>query len=269
MGRVSMVVDRDVEAQMRDGTILRADVYRPAVAGPVPTLLTRTPYDRSQPMAVGAAPDPLSATARGYAVVIQDVRGRFGSDGAFVPFVNEANDGYDTVEWLAAQPWCDGNVGMYGASYVGYTQWMAASQQPPHLRAIAPVVATSDLHDYWVYEGGAQSLWFDVSWLMVSLGPNLLDKQLPGDDDQGRPARRGHRPHGRPRARIAGRRAAGVRRRSVRGHLPDVAGPPRARRATGRRSRPARRTRASGCPCSTARAGSTCSSAARWPTTRA
>jgi len=181
MGRVSMVVDRDVEAQMRDGTILRADVYRPAVPGPVPTLLMRTPYDRSQPMAVGANPDPLSATARGYAVVMQDVRGRYGSDGRFVPFVHEANDGYDTVEWLAAQPWCDGNVGMYGTSYVGYTQWMAASQQPPHLRAIAPVVATSDLHDHWVYEGGAQSLWFDVSWLMVSLGPDLLEKLLPGD----------------------------------------------------------------------------------------
>ena len=181
MGRLSMVVERDVEARMRDGTILRADVYRPAVSGPVPTLLMRTPYDRSLPVHVGAMPDPLSATARGYAVVLQDVRGRFGSDGAFVPFVDEAHDGHDTIEWVASQPWSDGNVGMFGASYVGYAQWMAASQQPPHLRAIAPVVATSDLHDWWIYEGGAQSLWFDVSWLMVSLGRDLLDKRAPGD----------------------------------------------------------------------------------------
>lgn len=181
MGRVSMVVDRDVEATMRDGTILRADVYRPAEGGPFPTLLMRTPYDRSLPLAVGAIPDPLTATARGYAVALQDVRGRYGSDGVFVPFVHEAEDGYDTVEWVASQGWSDGNVGMIGPSYVGYTQWMAAAQQPPHLRAISPIVATSDLHDFWVYEGGAQSLWFDVSWLMVSLGPEVLAKRRPDD----------------------------------------------------------------------------------------
>jgi putative CocE/NonD family hydrolase len=181
MARVSMVVDRDVEARMRDGTILRADVYRPAEGGPFPTLLMRTPYDRSQPMAPGAIPDPLTATARGYAVVLQDVRGRYGSDGEFVPFVAEANDGHDSVEWIASEAWCDGNVGMMGASYVGYTQWMAASQQPAHLRAISPIVATSDLHDFWIYEGGAQSLWFNVSWLMAALGQDLLARQAPAD----------------------------------------------------------------------------------------
>jgi putative CocE/NonD family hydrolase len=181
MARVSMVVDRDVEARMRDGTVLRADVYRPAEGGPFPVLLMRTPYDRSQPLAVGAIPDPLTATARGYAVVLQDTRGRFGSEGAFVPFVHEAHDGYDTVEWVASESWCDGNVGMIGPSYVGYTQWMAASQQPPHLRAISPMVATSDLHDFWVYEGGAQSLWFGVSWLMASLGQDLVARRAPGD----------------------------------------------------------------------------------------
>ncbi len=181
MGRVSMVVDRDVEAAMRDGTVLRADVYHPATGGPFPTLLVRTPYDRSLPLAVGAIPDPLTATARGYAVVIQDTRGRYASDGEFVPFVHEAHDGHDSVEWVATQAWSDGNVGMCGASYVGYAQWMAASQRPPHLRAIAPVVATSDLHDFWIYEGGALSLWFDVSWLTASLGGDLLEKRRPGD----------------------------------------------------------------------------------------
>ncbi len=181
MARVSMVVDRDVETPMRDGVLLRSDVYRPAEGGPFPVLLMRTPYDRSMPMAVGAMPDPLSASARGYAMVMQDVRGRYASDGQFVPFVHEAQDGHDTVEWIAAQSWCDGNVGMFGASYVGYTQWMAASQEPPHLRAISPVVATSDLYDHWVYEGGAQQLWFDVSWLTASLGPDLVAHRSPGD----------------------------------------------------------------------------------------
>lgn len=180
MSGSGMIMDRAVAIPMRDGTILRADVYRPTGDGPFPTLLTRTPYDRTQPPTLAAGPDAFRATAAGYAVVLQDTRGRWGSDGAFVPFEHEADDGYDTVEWVAAQPWCDGNVGMTGASYVGYTQWTAASRRPPHLRAIAPVVATSDLHDYWIYEGGAPSLWFNVSWLL-SLGLDAVGKRFPGE----------------------------------------------------------------------------------------
>ena len=144
---VVMVMDRAVEVPMRDGTILRADVWRPAGEGPFPALLMRTPYDRTQAVNLAGSPDPFRATAAGYAMVVQDVRGRYASDGTFVPFEHEAADGFDTVEWVAAQPWCDGNVGMFGGSYVGYTQWAAASLRPPHLRAIAPVVATSDLHE--------------------------------------------------------------------------------------------------------------------------
>jgi len=181
----TMVVERDVPARMRDGTILHAHVYRPGEGGPWPVLLQRTPYDKSQPIEVGVQPDPLRATAAGYALVVQDTRGRYSSDGAFTPFVHEVEDGYDTVEWAAAQPWCDGNVGMFGASYVGYTQWMAASLAPPHLRAISPIVATSDLHDFWVYEGGALAQWFDTSWLLASLGADVLARHAPGDADRG------------------------------------------------------------------------------------
>ncbi len=177
----TIVVERDVPATMRDGTVLRADVYRPAEGGPHPVLLCRLPYDKSLPIAVGVMPDPLRATAAGYVFVIQDTRGRFASDGEFEPFVHEAQDGYDSVEWAADQPWSNGEVGMIGGSYVGYTQWMAASTAPPHLRAIAPIVATSDLHDAWIGEGGAASLWFNTSWLLASLGPDMVARHAPGD----------------------------------------------------------------------------------------
>ena len=178
------VVEQDIEVPMRDGTVLRADLYRPLGDRPFPALLMRTPYDKSGAIDVGGGPDERRATAAGYAMVRMDVRGRYRSDGDFVPFEHEADDGYDTVEWVAAQPWCDGNVGMIGGSYVGYTQWAAASRRPPHLRAIAPVVATSDLHDFWIYEGGAPSLWFNLSWVFAALGPDITMRRFPGDADR-------------------------------------------------------------------------------------
>lgn len=178
---MTIVIERDVPARMRDGTILRADVYRPAEGGPWPVLLSRLPYDKSVPVTAGVMPDPLRAVGAGYVLILQDTRGRYASDGEFIPFVHEAEDGYDSVEWAAAQPWSNGDVGMFGASYVGYTQWMAASLAPPHLRAIAPIVATSDLRDGWVGEGGACSQWFNTSWLLASLGPDYLAKHAPSD----------------------------------------------------------------------------------------
>jgi putative CocE/NonD family hydrolase len=170
-------MERGIEMLMRDDTVLRADVYRPIGDGPFPALLMRTPYDRSLPIDPAGGPDALRATEAGYALIVQDTRGRFGSDGDFVPFEHEADDGYDSVEWVAAQAWCDGDVGMLGGSYVGYTQWTAASRRPPHLRAIAPLLATSDLHDYWIYEGGAPSLWFNQSWMLAALGPDASRRQ--------------------------------------------------------------------------------------------
>ena len=109
----TLTVDRNVAAPMRDGTILYADVYRPAGPGPYPTLLQRTPYDKANPR-VGAS-FILRAASAGYAVVVQDVRGRFASEGEFYTFVDERQDGFDTLEWLVAQPWCDGNVGTSAA----------------------------------------------------------------------------------------------------------------------------------------------------------
>lgn len=168
----SLSVDRNVAVPMRDGTRLYADVYRPADGERHPTLLQRTPYDKS----AGLMPAALimRAATAGYAVAVQDVRGRFTSEGPFDAFVNERQDGYDTLDWLAAQPWCDGNVGMFGGSYVGLTQWQAALSAHPALKAITPVVTASNYHDGWTYQGGAYELGFNLSWTLTNLAPNTV-----------------------------------------------------------------------------------------------
>ncbi len=164
-------MERDVAVPMRDGVALRADVYRPDGADPVPAVVSRTPYDRSFNLTPPAGLDPETAAEAGFAVVIQDVRGQHGSDGDFYPFRHEGPDGHDTVEWIAAQPWCTGAVGMAGRSYTAATQWLAAAQQPPHLRAIAPMVVGSNYYDGWVYQGGAFQLGFNLFWVHLMTAP--------------------------------------------------------------------------------------------------
>jgi len=142
---------------MRDGVVLRADVWRPAADGRVPVLVYRTPYDRLRSQDEGSM--ALRAAARGYAVVVQDVRGRYGSDGDFEPYRNEGRDGYDTIEWAAVQPWSDGSVGTFGLSYPGAVQWLAAVESPPHLKAMVPAMTFSTPRNFF-YSGGV----FDMSW---------------------------------------------------------------------------------------------------------
>ena len=156
---------------MRDGVILRADVYRPDGENPVPAIVYRTPYDRSSPLIPLAAVDPERAVEAGFALVVQDVRGRYGSDGSFYTFSHEGRDGFDTIEWAASQPWCDGAVGMAGRSYGGAAQWLAALERPPHLRAIAPVVIGTDFFHNWVYQGGAFQLGFNLFWALLMFAP--------------------------------------------------------------------------------------------------
>jgi putative CocE/NonD family hydrolase len=165
---VSLRVETNLPVKMRDGIVLYADVYRPDSPGPFPVALQRTPYDKG---AAGSMTnlDPMKAARNGYAVVIQDTRGRYTSEGEFYAFRDEINDGYDTVEWAAAQPWSTGKVGMYGASYVGATQWLAAVARPPHLAAIVPNVTASNYHEGWAYQGGAFELGFNVSWTLLQL----------------------------------------------------------------------------------------------------
>src|SRR6202453_4584252 len=156
---VQIMAEHGVTMKTRDGVTLRADVYWPAAEGKYPTLLQRTPYNK-----VNAAEFARKAAARGYLVVVQDVRGRYSSDGEWYTFKHESEDGYDAVEWAAALPQSDGRVGMFGGSYVGATQMLAAIAHPPHLAGICPVVTASNYHENWTYQGGAFEQWFNESW---------------------------------------------------------------------------------------------------------
>lgn len=155
----AVTVEQGVVVKMRDGAALRADIYRPKADGNFPVLLERTPYDKS-----GSSSFGRRAAALGYVVIAQDVRGRYTSDGEWYPFKHESSDGFDTVEWAASLPYSDGRVGMFGGSYVGATQMLAAIAQPPHLAGICPVVTASNYHDGWTYQGGAFEQWFNESW---------------------------------------------------------------------------------------------------------
>lgn len=122
MAEPSIVVEKNVATPRRDGVVLGADVYRPAAVGTSPVLLQRTPYNKNLNVISTMLLDVMRAASEGYVVVIQDSRGRYASEGEFYTFRDDILDGYDTVEWCAAQSWSNGNVGMYGASYVGATQ---------------------------------------------------------------------------------------------------------------------------------------------------
>ncbi|HEV2382962.1 MAG TPA: CocE/NonD family hydrolase [Terriglobia bacterium] len=158
-GPYRVTLQRDVEAKMRDGSVLRADIYHPDAPGQFPVLLERTPYDKR-----GSVDFGLKAAARGYVVIVQDVRGRYNSEGEWYPFKHESEDGHDTVEWAAQLPYSNGKVGMFGGSYVGATQMLTAIAHPPHLAGIFPVVTASNYHDGWTYQGGAFEQWFNESW---------------------------------------------------------------------------------------------------------
>src|SRR5262249_28409897 len=154
-----LIVEVGVTMKTRDGVALVSDIYRPAAEGRYPTLVQRTPYNRK-----GGIGEARTLPAAGYVVVRQDVRGRFDSEGEFYPFRHEAQDGYDAVEWAAALPYSNGKVGMWGGSYVGATQMLAASAHPPHLVAIFPYVTASQYYEGWTYQHGALMQWFATSW---------------------------------------------------------------------------------------------------------
>jgi len=156
-----ILFESNVPVKMRDGVTLRADIYRPKTDEKLPVLLTRTPYDKTRNW---ITPFAHLAAARGYVVIMQDVRGRYESEGEWYPFKYEGNDGYDTIEWAGSLPYTNGKVGMFGGSYVGATQMLAALTKPPHLTAICPTVTASNYHENWTYQGGAFEQWFNQSW---------------------------------------------------------------------------------------------------------
>ncbi len=144
------VVEKDCSALMRDGVKLYSDVYKPDTRGKFPVILIRMPYGKSEYYCFMPAVGKYWAK-KGYACVIQDVRGKWASEGVWEPFIHEAQDGYDTLDWISAQPWCDGNIGMIGESYFGYAQWAVAPLNHPNLKCIAPGDTAADIYGVWFY----------------------------------------------------------------------------------------------------------------------
>ena len=159
---------------MRDGVHLATDVYRLEGSTPAPAHMARTPYDKEYAVA-GSIFDIFRAVQAGYAVVIQDVRGRYASEGEFNPHFQETQDGVDAFAWAAAQTWSNGVVGTFGGSYLGSTQWLPAREQPPALQAMAPSFTFSDSYEGCLYQGGAKVL-HDLRWVVADIVPAEIQR---------------------------------------------------------------------------------------------
>ena len=178
-----IIVQKNVPAEMRDGVTLVSDVYRPAEVGEYPVLLTRQPYGKSLPIATSYM-DAIKAAEHGYIVVIQDVRGRFGSEGEWNPYMHEFEDGYDSVEWAAKLPGSNDKVGMYGASYFGMTQWQAAVMQPPSLRSLAPGITWGNCLNGFQFRGGVRELGLRFYWSEAVLAPDSFFRKYRDDREK-------------------------------------------------------------------------------------
>ena len=179
----SVHADFDVPVTMRDGVTLRANVFRPLDnnGATYPVLLTRIPYGKDLPM---GAFDPTQLARRGYIIVVQDTRGNFNSEGDWFPLLNETNDGVDSVAWAASLPGSNGSVGMFGGSYMGYTQWAAASGGSPALKALAPMITWADAEQAGLRDGvielGLQSNWLLLQGLDQTARRYRNDAQMLG-----------------------------------------------------------------------------------------
>ena len=212
----------DVFATMRDGVRLGADVYRPAGLGPAPAVIIRQPYGKqTEDMEMDVVGGFFAR--KGYACVVQDVRGKFSSGGAFDPGVHEVEDGYDTVEWATAQDWCDGRVGFWGESYYGITSYAAAMSGHPAIACIAPGDIGVDRRAAW-FRQGAFLLNTTGYWALAMDAQEYAD--VSGVDPYATAADRAA-PHGRPGRRVLPRARCPCGRRRV-------VGAPRARRSNRR-----------------------------------
>jgi predicted acyl esterase len=168
----SVVVDQHVPVQMSDGVILNAEVRRPDAPGRFPVIVTITPYNGTNG-AVSANNDYF--VQRGYVQVVVDARGTGESQGTWDDFGSrEQRDGYEVVEWAAAQSWSNGSVGMWGPSYMAITQLLTAAQRPPHLEAIFPIVPMGDSYRDMVFPGGQNNTGFIPFWLVLVSGSALI-----------------------------------------------------------------------------------------------
>ena len=176
-------LERGVECRLIDGTVLVSDHYYPAGDGPWPTVFMRQPYGRDIASTVVYA-HPVWFARHGYHVAIQDVRGRGGSGGEFYPFRNEGRDGAESVAWLRGHPACNGRIGMYGFSYQGATQLLAAAEQPEGLVCIAPHMTAADLYQGWFYHHGALRLSSALGWGIQMLREDARRKGLRDASDK-------------------------------------------------------------------------------------
>jgi putative CocE/NonD family hydrolase len=176
--RYQVLVEANVRVPMRDGVTLSTDIFRPDAPGKFPALLIRTPYGKATAVSV---PQARWFAERGYAVVQQDVRGRWDSDGQFYPFKNEPNDGYDTDEWIGRQPWFSGKLGTMGGSYVGFTQWAQALRGSKYLTAIAPAITTPEIYSNWFWINGALHYGFAFPWGGISIDGHVAQYNAGND----------------------------------------------------------------------------------------
>lgn len=172
------IVREEVMIPMRDGVQLGAIVYRPDQPGKFPAIVYRTPYGIDD--YDGYAQFPLKAAKQGYVVFLVDVRGRYRSEGEFVAYKNEKQDGYDVIEWVGTSTYCNGKVGTYGGSYPGIVQWLAMSQMPPHLVAAAPEMTPISSHHFFYYGGAFSMPWLD--WFVPLI---IADKRKKANDTSG------------------------------------------------------------------------------------
>ena len=163
---MNILIEKDIMVPMRDGVKLATDVYRPAGDGQCPVIIQRLPYSKDLPAITMLLIDIFRLVQQGYAMLIQDTRGRFASEGEFDPFFQESADGVDTIEWAASAPWSNGKVGLAGSSYFGAMQWLAARETPEALLATVPVITSADYNESWTYQGGAFQLGFILMWTL-------------------------------------------------------------------------------------------------------
>ena len=175
-------LERALHCTMSDGVVLVSDHYYPPDPGPHPTLLMRQPYGRDIASTVVYA-HPVWFAAHGYNVVIQDVRGRGDSEGDFYPFRSEGRDGAETIRWLRTRSESNGKVGMYGFSYQGMTQLLAAAEQPEGLVCIAPAQTACDLYHGWFYRQGALRLASSLGWGLQMLKADARRRKLRAASD--------------------------------------------------------------------------------------
>lgn len=166
-------LEQNIMIPVRDNVQLATDIYRPKTKGAYPVILMRTPYSKENP----DHNYPLLCTlfaSQGYVVLVQDVRGKFGSEGNFYPLRHEAPDGDDTINWICKQDWSDGKVGMLGISYLGSCAWLAASCNNPHLKTIIPMFTTQNTYQAWM-DKGVPYLKDLLLWTARHLGPYTED----------------------------------------------------------------------------------------------